>query len=305
MPVLQRAAVSEVFWECDMLPFVEIFGSRISTYGICVLFGILFSGILIHLNTKKRRDLGYIQIINIPLFCAAGAFIGAKLLYFVTRLDIFLTAQAWSNFLYAMTEACSGMVFYGGLLGGVVTAYIYCRLAEKDFGLYADVYAPAIPLFHAFGRIGCFMAGCCYGIESPWGVVYHNEYLALSINGVTRIPIQLIEACLNIVIMLALVYFDKKRLKKGSLLALYFVMYSTVRFADEFFRGDDIRGHLLYLSTSQWISVILFCTGIYMLLQRYVLNKDKYERRLPTGEIPDGYIYNRYAGAVLPDEINN
>lgn len=287
-----------------MLPFIEVFGIRIAMYGVCVFTGIILSGMLIHLNTKKRRDFSYIQIINIPLFSAAGAFVGAKLLYFVTRLDIFFSSKAWENFWYSITEACGGMVFYGGLVGGILTSYIYCRLAKTDFWLYADIYAPAIPLFHAFGRIGCFMAGCCYGKESSWGVVYHNEYLEPSINGVTRIPIQLIEACLNIIIMLALVYFDKKRFKKGSLLALYFVMYSAVRFADEFFRGDVIRGHFLFLSTSQWISIILFCTGIYMLVKRYVYDKDRYEKRLPTGKVPDGYIYNRYAGAVLPDEIN-
>ena len=287
-----------------MLPFIEIFGIRVSMYGVCVLAGIIFSGILIHFNTKDRKDFSYIQIINIPLFSSAGAFIGAKLLYFVTRLNIFFSETAWENFFFTMTEACSGMVFYGGLVGGVLTAYLYCRLAKIDFWFYSDILVPAIPLFHAFGRIGCFMAGCCYGIESSWGVVYHNKYLESTVNDVTRLPIQLIEACLNIVIMFALIYFDKKRLKKGSLLALYFVMYTSVRFADEFFRGDDIRGHLLYLSTSQWISIILFCTGIYMILKRYVFYKERYERRLPTGEVPAGYIYNRYAGAVLPDEIN-
>lgn len=287
-----------------MLPFVDICGFRISMYGVCVFLGIIFSGILIHLNTKKRKDFSYIQIINIPLFSAAGAFIGAKLLYFFTRLDIFFASEAWENFWYPFTEACGGMVFYGGLTGGILTAYIYCRLARIDFLLYADIYAPAIPFFHAFGRIGCLMAGCCYGIENSWGIIYHSEYLEPSVNDVTRLPIQLIEACLNIIIMLALIYFDKKRLKKGSLLALYFLMYSVVRFTDEFFRGDDIRGHLLYLSTSQWISIILFCTGTYMLLKRYVFDKYqyRYSRRLPTGEIPDGYIYNQYAGAVPPEE---
>ena len=285
-----------------MLPLIEIFGIRVSMYGVCVLLGMILSGVFIHFNTKRRKDFSYIQIINIPLFSAAGAFIGAKLLYFLTRLDIFFAAKVWENFLYSITEACGGMVFYGGLLGGILTGYIYCRLAKIDFWLYADIYAPAIPLFHAFGRIGCFMAGCCYGVESSWGVVYHSEYLEPFVNGVTRLPIQLIESCLNILIMLALVYFDKKRLKKGSLLALYFVMYAVVRFADEFFRGDDIRGHLLYLSTSQWISIIVFLIGVYMFLKRYAWQKERYERRLPTGEVPEGYIYNQYAGAVLPEE---
>ena len=194
------------------------------------------------------------------------------------------------------------MVFYGGLVGAILMAYLYSRLAKIDFWLYADIFAPAIPLFHAFGRIGCFMAGCCYGIENDWGFVYHNEYLDQSINGVTRLPIQLIEAGFNIIIMLVLVYCDTRRFKKGSLLGIYFILYPTVRFIDEFFRGDEIRGHLLFLSTSQWISIIIFITGAIILSKRYIFEKDRYERRLKTGDVPEGYIYNRYAGAVPPEE---
>ncbi|MBQ5470182.1 MAG: prolipoprotein diacylglyceryl transferase [Acetobacter sp.] len=119
-----------------MLPFIEVFGIRIAMYGVCVFTGIILSGMLIHLNTKKRRDFSYIQIINIPLFSAAGAFVGAKLLYFVTRLDIFFSSKAWENFWYSITEACGGMVFYGGLVGGILTSYIYCIQAFNLRGFF-------------------------------------------------------------------------------------------------------------------------------------------------------------------------
>lgn len=285
-----------------MLPFIEIFGEHISTYSLCIVTGLIFSGMLLYFTTRKRRDFSYIQIINIPMFAITGAFLGAKTLFFITRLELFLKAESWKNFGEIVSEACGGMVFYGGLVGAILMSYLYSRLAKIDFWLYADIFAPAIPLFHSFGRIGCFMAGCCYGIENGWGFVYHNEYLDPSVNGVTRLPIQLIEAGLNILIMIVLVYCDQKRLKKGSLLGIYFIIYPTVRFFDEFFRGDEIRGHLLFLSTSQWISIIIFIIGVIILSKRYVFEKDKYDRRLKTGNVPEGYIYNRYAGAVPPEE---
>lgn len=277
-------------------------------YGLCVLFGIIASGFLLHAATKKRRDFSYIQIVNIPLFSIAGAFLGAKLLYALTRIDVLINAfeslPSFGKFFGLLGEAFGGMVFYGGLIGAILTAYGYCRLAKLDFWLYADIFAPAIPLFHAFGRIGCLMSGCCYGIVSDWGIMYHSDFLDPSVNDVTRIPIQPIESCLNLLIMLILLLLDRKRLKKGSLLAVYFILYAVVRFSDEFFRGDDIRGYWLFLTTSQWISIVLLTVGIIMLLRRYVFTKTKelYGVRVETGTVPEGYIYNQYAGAVAPEE---
>ena len=279
-------------------------------YSICVLAGLIASGLLIHFLSGKRRDFSYIEIVNIPLFSVAGAFFGAKILYALTRAEVIVQAfrslPAWEKCFGFLGEAFGGMVFYGGLIGAVFVGYGYCRLAKVDFWLYADIFAPAIPLFHAFGRVGCLMAGCCYGIASDWGVVYHSEWLEPSVNDVTRLPIQLIEAAGNLLIMLILIWLAGKRLKKGSVLAAYLLLYPILRFADEFFRGDDIRGHLLFLSTSQWISVFVLAGGIVMLLKRYAFpnTKDTYQKRVPTGEIPEGYVYNRYAGAVAPEDQN-
>lgn len=277
-------------------------------YSICVLAGMIVSGLLIHLTIQKRKDISYIEIVNIPLFSVAGAFFGAKLLYALTRFEVIAKAfgslPQWGKFFTLLGEAFGGMFFYGGLLGALAVGYGYCRIAKVDFLLYADVFAPAIPLFHAFGRVGCLMAGCCYGIEADWGIVYHSQWLEPSVNDVTRLPVQLIEAAGNLLIMLLLLYVGNRRLKKGTVLAMYFLLYPILRFTDEFFRGDTIRGHLLFLSTSQWISIVVLSGGIVMLLKRYAFPKtrDTYSIRVPTGEIPEGYVYNRYAGAVAPED---
>lgn len=294
-----------------MMPYFYLLGRPIPMYGICTVTGILIGGILVWFTLRKRRDYSKIYIINIPLAAAVGALIGAHALYFLTRLDTLADAfknadTAFSSFdktIAVLSDVFGGMVFYGGLIGAIIAAYIYCKAAHVDFDLYADIFAPAIPLFHAFGRIGCTFAGCCYGLEADWGVPVIHTHSDHSLYISIHLPIPLIEAGCNIILMVILLLLRKKNLKKGSLLALYFIMYSIVRFTDEFFRGDAIRGKLLWLSTSQWISIIIFFAGIYMLLKRYKLkNKDNYGYHVPVGEVPEGYDYNKYAGAISPWE---
>ncbi len=294
-----------------MLPYLNVFGIMIPMYGVCALAGIIAACLLLHFTTKKRRDYSKVQIINIPLFATIGGFIGAHLVYALTRIDIIaalinhfseLTETVWI-FFGVMGDLFGGMVFYGGLLGALAGGAVYCRFAKIDFWLYADIFAPAIPLFHAFGRVGCYLSGCCYGIVSELGLYYHSDSIVNDLNDVKRIPIQLIEAGCNLLIMLVLLLLSRKKLKEGSLLAAYFVLYPIVRFTDEFFRGDAIRGNLLGLSTSQWISVVVLVLGIIMLLRRYVFRtREQYGTRLDYGQVPEGYIYNRYAGAVPPSE---
>ncbi len=292
-----------------MLPYINVLGRDIPMYGICALVGLIFGAVLIILTTRKRRDYSKIHIINIPIFAAVGAFVGAHIVYFITRIDFLVKAlqtgkvfDSWDNFSYVFSEVFGGMVFYGGLLGAILAAFIYCKAAKVDFSLYADIFAPAIPLFHAFGRVGCVFAGCCYGMESSWGLTYTHTENGIT-HTVTRLPLPLIEAGCNLIIMAVLLLLSRKKLKKGSLMGIYFICYSVVRFTDEFFRGDEIRGRLFGLSTSQWISIFVLALGIFMLLNRYVLkNKDRFGYKVPTGEVPEGYIYNKNAGAVAPHE---
>ncbi len=293
-----------------MLKYINILGRDIPMYGICALVGIIFGGMLIAFTLRRRRDYNKAHIINIPIFAAIGAFAGAKIVYFLTRLDFLIKAFQNADVAFASSESTffvlgelfGGMVFYGGLIGAIFAAFLYCKAAKTDFSLYADIFAPAIPLFHAFGRIGCVFAGCCYGIEASWGLTYTHTHDGIEYT-VTRIPLPLIEAGCNLLLMAALLILRKKHLKKGSLLAIYFISYSVIRFTDEFFRGDEIRGVYFGLSTSQWISIFVFIAGVYMLLNRYKLkNKDRFGYHVPVGEVPEGYIYNKYAGAVAPWE---
>ncbi len=293
-----------------MYKYIHILGRDFPMYGLCAFVGILFAAGLLFLTLRKRKDYSKVHIVNIPLFAAIGAFLGAHIVGFFTHFDFFLQAMqhldrvfsSWETFRIVCGELFGTMVFYGGLLGAIAAAFIYCKAAKVDFSLYADIFAPAIPLFHAFGRVGCIFAGCCYGIEASWGLPYPHEHDGI-VETVTRLPLPLIEAGCNLLIMTALLILRHKHLKKGSLLAIYFISYAIVRFIDEFFRGDEVRGILFGLSTSQWISFVVFGLGMFMLLNRYRFKKkDSFGYRVPFGEVPEGYIYNQYAGAVAPWE---
>ena len=108
-----------------------------------------------------------------------------------------------------MATIWGGSVFYGGLLGGILAGAVYLRRKGAALGLWASLTAPAIPLFHVFGRVGCFLGGCCYGLPSAWGFVYRYSPVAEA-NGVSRFPVQLVEAAWNLVLFLLLARLQRQ-----------------------------------------------------------------------------------------------
>lgn len=263
-----------------MFPSINVFGKEIPTYGIAAIIGIAFAVLYICIRVKNRKDIDRIQLINIPAMVFIGAFIGAHILYGITHSDKIWwcithlgdTFSSWENFLFYTADIWGGMVFYGGLIGGIIVGSLYCKKQKLDTMFYADIYAPAIPLFHAFGRIGCFLGGCCYGIESNWGVIYNNPQIPEA-NGVVRLPIQLIESAGDLIIFVILLILSNKKLRKGTIFLLYLLLYGILRLTTEFFRGDEIRGFLFGISTSQWISIILIIVSSFILIYRH--NKSK------------------------------
>lgn len=248
-----------------MFPIITVLGYDIPMYAVCAMVGILCAALLFVILNRSNVTLNSVHKVNIPLVAAFGVFIGAHLLYGITHIDhiwwvlchLNVVCSNWEMFIAYMSDIFGGMVFYGGLIGGLLAGGIYCKHMKLDLWLYADAYAPSIPLFHAFGRVGCFMSGCCYGIESSWGFMYENA-LSETANGVTRLPIQLIEAGGDLLICAMLIIVScHHKCRKGSLICLYLFSYAILRFFTEFFRGDEIRGIIFGLSTSQWISLLI------------------------------------------------
>ncbi len=167
--------------------------------------------------------------------------------------------------LRALAVWLGGGVFYGGLLGGAVGGVIYVRAAKRPMALYADIAACFVPLFHAFGRVGCFLGGCCFGVESRFGFVFTRSPLEIA-NGVRRFPVQLLESACCLLLFFLMDRLRRKGVLRGRLLGLYLALYALVRFTDEFLRGDALRGFALGLSTSQWASLAAAAAGLAILL---------------------------------------
>lgn len=245
-----------------MLPYIKLFNLDIPTYWLCGLCGLCFAA-LCAWRQNKRYKLPRADIFYMSLYALIGALIGAKALYIVTILRYITSLE---TFIEALSQG--GAVFYGGLLGGIGMGIIYLKKYKLDIGAYADFAAPLIPLFHAFGRIGCFLAGCCWGMEVSWGVCYSNSLAAP--NGVPLLPIQLIEAALLLTLFMILYVLGQRKTDHSGapLMRLYIFIYAVMRFILEFFRGDAIRG-VFILSTSQWVSLALIATLIGMEIKNH------------------------------------
>ena len=166
----------------------------------------------------------------------------------------------------------SGFVFYGGLIGGALGYFVGIKIARCSFRDFLNIFSFAIPYIHAWGRIGCFCAGCCYGInyEGPLAVHYTNPVSDV-VCGPGIFPVQLLEAVLLFAFALViLILLLRGKVNNDFLFLWYALYYSVVRFCLEFLRGDEARGSLrlgtIFLSVSQVISVIIMLAVVTLLI---------------------------------------
>ncbi|MDR1105610.1 MAG: prolipoprotein diacylglyceryl transferase [Treponema sp.] len=243
-----------------MFPYFEFLGRTIGLYQILSLCGIFAAGIY---SCKIARKAGHDDndIIFLLLFSAIGVFTGGHFLYglvnysyIIYAINNFERLNSVRKIIDTIIVIFGGSVFYGGLIGGIFAGHLYTGKNKKYL---IDIVTPAIPLFHFFGRIGCFLGGCCFGIESFIGFTTSHGIIEEA-NGVQRFPVQLLEVVFNFFLFILLAIFRKKGLFKDRLLHIYVLMYSTGRFFIEFLRGDDVRGKWFLFSTSQIISMVLF-----------------------------------------------
>lgn len=255
-----------------MFPYIEVFGRTLGTYGICSVIGIIIC-VAVATWVGRRYHAAFEDILMCMVFIGIGLLIGGHIMYGITHIpqlaDMVMHISEYSGkeIIFKLAECFGGMVFYGGFIGATISVLLYTRFCNTSItrNQALDLFGMSIPLFHTFGRIGCFFGGCCYGKESTWGFVVHDNALVPELNDVVRIPIQLIEAGCNFIIFLILFILVKKNIKEGKIIFMYMLIYPVVRFTTEFFRGDAIRGFFLGISTSQWISIILFIIGVYQI----------------------------------------
>ncbi len=265
-----------------MLPSIVIFGREFPTYGIIAFIGIAVAILFGVFYFSKYYDIKKEDIFYCILFALIGIGIGAKLLYIITiipDLPTIISNLGWKETLIRITQG--GFVFYGGIIGGVIGIYVYAKLFKLSFKKLIMILVPTVPIFHSIGRIGCLCAGCCYGMEyHGFGqVIFNNNKYSNVPIGVPLFPTQIVESICNLIIFIIILLTYKKCVGTYKTVAFYAVSYSVVRFVLEFYRGDAVRGILLGLSTSQWISIILFAIGIGLFIyENKKERRDKYGR---------------------------
>lgn len=228
------------------------------SYWLCALIGLSVCSVIAFVRHRSFQSLLQVDITNIAAFLLIGMVLGGRCLSILTMVP--LIVRNWStlsgNFAALVKILSNGMVFYGGLFGALLAMTIYIRRYQLDRNLYFDYLVPLFPLFHAFGRIGCFLTGCCHGkVSETLGIAFAHSTSAE--NGIPYFPIQLVCAAGNLVLFLVLLYYEQRHHGEGKTLDFYLTCYAIGRFFIEFFRGDTIRGILFGLSTSQWISILI------------------------------------------------
>ena len=246
-----------------MFPFLNLFGFSVPMYSIMIGTG-LAAGILFAVFRAKRCGLEREDVLFSCLFAIIGLIVGGKLLYLITTIPWLAENWAQLNSEVWLALIRGGFVFYGGLIGALLMIVWYVKMYRIPVFQMLDALIPSVPLAHAFGRVGCFCAGCCYGVPSEWGVYFNASETAP--HDVKLLPVQLIEAGCNLLLFAVLLLLSRCFQKKGGFLTgVYLLGYAVIRFVLEYFRYDAERGGFWGLSTSQWISLILVPVAICFL----------------------------------------
>lgn len=236
-----------------------IFGHPIHSYGLSIALGFLAGTGMLVLK-RKHADMKTDQIFDLAMLALIAGIVGARIFYVI---------QFWHQFsgdffkIFKIWEG--GLVFYGGLIMSFLTVCTYAFVKKKSIGAIIDITAPAITVGHAFGRIGCFLEGCCFGGKAPADAFAKVVYPLKSAAGARYpdyvnqcslpvYPVQLFEADANFIFCaFILMLFKFTGRKKGMIAGIYLIVYAFIRFTLEFFRGDHTDS-IMGLTPSQFIA---------------------------------------------------
>jgi len=204
-------------------------------YGIFVALGFL-SAFIFAGHRARKRGIPTDVVSDLLFWTMVAAILGARALFVI---------QNWADFSGNLAEIVridhGGLVFYGGFFGAILAVILLCRIRKLKLYEIADLLAPVVPLGQVFGRVGCFLNGCCYGhdYEGPLAAHYSLPSPPYAPGSVFSVfPIQLAYSLTNILTVITLVVLEKRFNLKGRLFGLFMIIYGTVRFGLEFARGD-------------------------------------------------------------------
>lgn len=243
---------------------IPLFGGiPVFSYGALVALAFVVGLLWIGYDCRKRNleagratDLAfYLILLGVATSRLMYVLIEERARFFANPLTFF---RIWEG----------GLVFYGGLIPAMFFAIWYMRRYRMRVLTYVDAFTPAVSIAHAIGRLGCFMAGCCYGRE-----IGHNAWYALTFPaqarsfappGIPLYPTQLMESFGELLIFTSLLLVRRVKKFEGQLLATYLILYGILRLVTESLRGDAERGYVLpdVLSISAFISILMVASGV-------------------------------------------
>jgi phosphatidylglycerol:prolipoprotein diacylglycerol transferase len=231
-------------------------------YGVMMALAFI-AGMVNWWQLGRRAGRGWEFASDLGFWMMVSGIGGARLAYALSDWRYFAAHPA-----QILRVDQGGLIFYGGFIGALAAVIVIARRRRENPLALGDFVVTALPLGHALGRVGCFLNGCCYGrlSDGPWTV---------SLEGQARLPVQLYEVALNLLIFAEL----RRRYRQhpgrpGHVVAMYALLYSTFRFLLEFFRGDDRVRWWGGLSVAQYISLIIFGAGFLL----WSCTRPRYER---------------------------
>lgn len=247
---------------------IEIGSFYLPTYGVLVALGFL-AGLAATVKLAKRAGLNSELITNLAVYVALSGMLGAKL---------FMIGFDWQDYaanpgrIFSFETLQAAGVFQGGLILALITAVFYMRAQGLPVLCTSDIFAPGVALGHAIGRLGCFAAGCCWGVECdlPWAVTFHDPVAHALTNVPLEVglhPTQLYESGAEAVLFWFLFSLAKKAHSPGRVIGLYLVLSSAMRFGIEYLRVHQ-QPLTAGLSLTQWISLGLGIAGVALLARR-------------------------------------
>lgn len=236
------------------------------TYGFMISIGFL-AGIWSVRRLSVKSNMNPDVNADLAFWLLLYGFLGARVLFIITRLDYFL-----ENPLDIFKVWEGGLVFFGGLIAATAYSFYYFKKHNLNVWKMIDVLVPGLVIAHAFGRLGCLSAGCCYGrlTDVPWAIHLNSELVDESLRNMPIHPTQLYESTALFLLYSGLMYIFNHKKFNGQVGLTYFMIYPIVRSIIEVYRGDSIRGFVIdgVLSTSQFISILVFLAASVVLTVR-------------------------------------
>jgi phosphatidylglycerol:prolipoprotein diacylglycerol transferase len=250
-----------------MHPLLFKIGSiPVHSYGFLIAIGFLVAVFVIR-KLSLRSHLDPERVLDFTFWLLLVGFIGARVLYILTRLDYFESDPAA---IFRVWEG--GLVFFGGPLACIPFAVWYIKKHGMPLWKTMDVLIPGLVINHAFGRFGCLAAGCCYGKPTggSWGIKLYSDLVDQDMRGIPLHPTQLYEASALLILFAGLMILFRRKAFDGQIVLTYFIAYPIIRSIIEIFRGDSIRGFVIddVLSTSQFISILVVIGASIVLAYR-------------------------------------